>query len=99
MRQKLLDRPTVEELLLDKAAYDTYRHGSDNSEDIVRMKRMVLKAVNRELTALQRFCLVNYYLYKVPMKDIAKELSVNPSTVSRHIKRATEKLKHIADYY
>ena len=32
-------------------------------------------------------------------KEIAKELGVNSSTVSRHIMKARDKLRHIASYY
>lgn len=64
-----------------------------------KMKKILSLAVINELTDKQRKCITDYYLNGKKEKDIAKELGVNSSTVSRHIAKAKEKLKHIASYY
>lgn len=80
-------------------AYDLYRMGSSNRPDRERMRRLLGRAINRELTDRQRCCLQMYYLEGMKMKDIAVALSLSRSTVSRHISAATAKLRHIASYY
>lgn len=74
-------------------------NGSTNSESREKMKKIISKAILSELTEKQRYCLVSHYIDGKKGKQIAEELCVNPSTVSRHIKEATKKLRHIASYY
>ena len=69
----------------------------ENSRD--KMKKILSMAVLNELTERQRICIVDYYLNGKKEKEIAKELGVNSSTVSRHIMKARDKLRHIASYY
>ena len=73
--------------------------GSDNRPELERMKRILGRAIRRELTDRQRECLSLYYLEGMRMKDIAREMSLSSSTVSRHISAATKKLRRIAAYY
>ncbi len=90
----------AEDFLCDKAAYLAYTSsGETNIEDRRRMKNILKKAMEAELTSLQRFCLVEYYLHRKKKKDIAAELSLHPSTITRHISSAEKKLRHIASYY
>lgn len=89
----------AEDFVYDKLSYQCYTSGDTNRIDRTRMKGILSKAITSELTEQQRFCLVEYYLHGRKMKDIAVTLSVHPSTVTRHIRRATEKLRHIASYY
>lgn len=88
-----------DEALLSKAIYSQYSFGKSNGSDLKRMRTILLKAIASELTFPQRYCLTEYYLSERKMKDIAKELGVNPSTVTRHISKAKEKLRRIAAYY
>lgn len=83
----------------DMAAYRDYFRCDDNSKDKKQMLSILCKALKTELTERQRYCLEEYYLRGRKMKDIAESLNLSPSTVTRHIRRATEKLRHIADYY
>lgn len=84
----------------DKICFESFlQNGSDNSSDITRMKKIISAAMTDELTDRQRFCIEEYYLGGKKMKDIAKQLGVTPSTVTRHIKLGKQKLKHIARYY
>ena len=90
----------AEDFVYDEFAYLDYtRSDNTNREERRKMKIILSKAVLEELTELQRICLTEYYLKGRKKKDIAKELSVHPSTVTRHIHRAEEKLRHIASYY
>ncbi len=74
-------------------------NGSSNSESRRKMKEILSKAICSELTDIQKYCFVEHYLNNKKGKDIALELGVNQSTVSRHINAARKKLKNIASYY
>ncbi|MBQ5397896.1 MAG: sigma-70 family RNA polymerase sigma factor [Ruminococcus sp.] len=79
--------------------YNVFESEEDNTADIIRMKELAKKAILNELTDKQRYCLCQYYITGRSMKSIAAELGVNPSTVTRHIKKATQRIKRIAAYY
>ncbi len=89
----------LQDYLCDNAAYMAYNLGETNASEINKMKRILSKAIRVELTENQRFCLIEYYIHGRKMKDIAESLSLNPSTVTRHIRMAKDKLRHIASYY
>lgn len=72
--------------------------GNDNREEIKRMKIYISKAIKHELTQKQRYCLCEYYLHQRTMTDIANELSISQPAVTKHIKRAVEKLKRQTVY-
>lgn len=90
----------AESFMYDRAAYLAYTStGGTNKDDRRKMKSILRKAMHTELTELQRYCLVEHFLHQRKMKDIASELSLHPSTVTRHISSAKKKLRHIASYY
>lgn len=72
--------------------------GSNRSE-IRRKKRFILKAIKYGLTPQQQYCLTEYWLHGKKQKDIAAQLGLSNSTVSRHISAAIRKLKAAARYY
>lgn len=74
-------------------------NGTTNSESRKRMKEIISKAIVTELTDMQRICLTEHYLNDKKQKEIAFELGLNASTVSRHISSARRKLQNIASYY
>ena len=76
-----------------------FHHGSTNESSREKMKKILSMAVLNELTERQRICIIDYYLNGKKEKEIAEELGVNSSTVSRHIIKARDKLRHIASYY
>ncbi len=84
--------------VFELAAYREYLKGEDNNYRRQRLKDVLVHAIDTELTEKQKICVIDYYFNNKTMKTIAKEQSVNPSTVTRHIKRAQEKLRHIAEY-
>jgi len=55
-------------------------------------------AIEDELTPRQAQLTQLYYLKQMPMIDIAKELNISVSTVSRTLKRARIKLEKILKY-
>jgi len=74
-------------------------NGTTNSESRKKMKEIISKAIVTELTDMQRICITEYYLNDKKQKEIASELGLNASTVSRHISTARRKLQNIASYY
>lgn len=83
----------------DLIAFQLYNHGSTNRPERERMKRILTRAIKHGLTERQRVCVTMYYLEGKRMKNIAGELGLSKSTVSRHIKAATFKLRRIASFY
>ncbi len=75
------------------------QNNSSNTESRSQMKKILSKAIFDELTDRQRTCVTDYYVGGKKVKEIANELGLNPSTVSRHISVARKKLRHIASYY
>ena len=74
-------------------------NSTTNSESRRKMKEIISKAIVTELTDMQRICLTEHYLNDKKQKEIASELGLNASTVSRHITKARRKLQNIASYY
>ena len=56
------------------------------------------RAINSELTKRQRQLIGMYYIEQMPMQDIADELGLHISSVSRTIKRGRERLKSALSY-
>ena len=73
-------------------------HGSTNKNSRDKMKKILSMAVLNELTERQRICIVDYYLNGKKEKEIAKELGLHPSTVSRTLERARERLRRYLRY-
>lgn len=78
--------------------YYDFDYSETNDNDIEKMKKTLRLAINK-LTDRQKFCICEYYLNGKKMKEIALELGIHPSTVTRHIKYAKRNLKNIADCY
>ena len=58
----------------------------------------IRQALTRELTPRQRQLVNMYYIEQMQMQDIADELGLHISTVSRTIKRGRERLKTCLRY-
>lgn len=82
-----------------KIPYYDFDYSESNENEIAKMKKILKNAIVTGLTERQRYCICQYYIEEVPMKEIAHTLGVNPSTVTRHIKNAKKNLKRIADCY
>lgn len=78
-----------------------YRNSlTDNSDkNYEKMVSSIKNIIKGELTEKQRLCVLLYYGEKIKMKDIANKLGIDISSVSRHIKKAKERLKKTMEYY
>ena len=70
-----------------------------NRAELERKKRLVLRVIDGELTPLQRICANAYWLDGMKQKDIAAQLGLSKTTVSRHISAAKRKVQAVAQYY
>lgn len=70
----------------------------DNSKQLEELRRALKKAMDSELTECQRRVVDEFFFNKKSVTVIADELGVNKSTVSRHLKRAKEKLGQALKY-
>lgn len=70
---------------------------STNKNRIRMMKEAIHKAVKEDLTERQRELIIMYYLEGKTMPEIADELKINKSTVSRTINRAVNRIKKSKD--
>lgn len=71
---------------------------SDNSE-YKKMLEVLVRAIDGELTERQRQCVVMYYGKQISLKDIALELNISESTISRHLKKSRNRLAKVMKYY
>lgn len=93
------ERISISDKNADIIAYTLSLSEADNAQDISKMKKILSLALKDALTDKQRECITMYYYENLKMKEIAKKLSVSPSTVTRHIKAGKKRLKNIAKYY
>ena len=69
-------------------------HAGTNDEQIERLRRNLQQVREQELTLRQQQVVTLYYDRKMNVPQIARELGVNQSTISRTIRRAQERLYH-----
>ncbi|MCH5303364.1 MAG: sigma-70 family RNA polymerase sigma factor [Ruminococcus sp.] len=96
MRHK---RVAISEKNEHKLAYYDFDYRETNDREIEKMKKILRNAITNELTERQRYCICEHYLNGRSMKNIANELCIHPSTVTRHIQSAKNRLKRIASCY
>ena len=73
-------------------------NAEDNALQLERMKRNLRIAREKELTPRQRCMLELYYDRQMSVTEIAEELCVNVSTVSRTLQRARNRLRRYLQY-
>ena len=73
-------------------------HAEDNSEQLSRLKRNLHRAREQELTPRQRQMLAMHFDQNRSVTQIARELGVNPSTVTRTLQRAVRRLYRCLRY-
>ncbi len=71
---------------------------SDNSQEINRLKRNLIRALREDVTAKQRQMLLLYYGEGLNMREIGEKLGVDKSTVSRTLKRGERRLQRCLRY-
>lgn len=71
---------------------------SDNSAQLGRLKRNLMRALQEDITDRQRQFLLLYYGQGLNMRQIGERLGVDKSTVSRTIKRGEARLRRCLRY-
>ena len=85
------------EFLGDMAAWEQ-SHSGDNSEQLARLRRNLRRVWEAELTARQSQMLHMYYEQGLSMPQIAGELGITKSAVSRTLSRGRSRLKSYLQY-
>lgn len=70
----------------------------DNSGQLRQLRRNLASALREDVTERQRQVLLLYYDQGMTMKEIARELGVDRSTVSRTMKRGEQRLRRCLRY-
>ena len=73
-------------------------NAQDNDGELLRLKRNLRLARQEALTARQRQLLRMNFEQNKTVTEIAQELGVNKSTVSRCLRRGQERLRHFLEY-
>ena len=81
----------------DMAVYAREKAG-DNSRQLDRLKENLARALRQDITDRQRQYLQLYYDQGLTMPQIARQLGVNKSTVSRTIHRGEARLRRCLRY-
>ena len=71
---------------------------SDNSREISRLKRNLIRALREDVTSKQRQMLLMYYAEGKNMREIGEIMGVDRSTVSRTIQRGERRLQRCLRY-
>ena len=72
---------------------------NDGNPQMERLTARLTDAIEKELTDRQRQIIILHFYRKMGVSQIARELQLNPSTVSRTLHRATQRLRRILDYF
>lgn len=98
MRIKPLSMDSFTETM---ASINYYNNESDGSDDVKHRKMLCLlrNIMNGELTEKQKRCVFLYYGEMMKMKDVADEMGISVSSVSRHIKKARTRIEKTMKYY
>ncbi len=63
-----------------------------------RMEQLLHIAMQTEMTEKQKVCVELYYFQKMKVCDIAGQLSIRPTTVYKHLKKARASLSKCLPY-
>lgn len=85
------------EFIGDMAAWHQ-ANSDDNSEQLARLRRRLLQARQLELTPRQAQIISLYYDQELTVTQIAQQLGVHKSTVSRTLDRGRKRLKRFLRY-
>ena len=81
----------------DMAVY-ARQMAQDNSREISRLKRNLIRALREDVTPRQRQALLLYYSDGLNIRQIGEKLGVDKSTVARTIKRGEARLRRCLRY-
>lgn len=86
------------EIIENKSQYEKWVESETDLDFADHMKRAAAAAYNRELSDRQKQYFTMYFLEGFTVREIASIAGVNPSTVSRTIKRASNNLAKVLAY-
>lgn len=72
---------------------------SDENDNIQRLRRVLLKVINNELTPRQKEIIMLYYFKDYDIPYIGKSLNVSPQAVSAVMSRARVRMLKVLQYY
>jgi RNA polymerase sigma factor (sigma-70 family) len=78
--------------------FDFSRQGLDDGGEHRRMLRALRRAMEGELTERQRDCIRLRYMEGKSVNEVARELGITAGTVSRHLKKARNRLGTVISY-
>lgn len=87
-----------EMILSQEALKKYYSHGGSNSDTRRRMKELLRKAVQHELTDRQKECIILFYYENKSVKEIAGITGIKPTTVYKHLKKGRNALRRCTIY-
>lgn len=99
MKNKVLSLDNFTESI---ASMDEFKKIISEKATNTKYKKMIKSLKNiadGELTAKQKLCVSLYYGDMKKMSEIAEELGIGISSVSRHIKKAKQKVQKTMTYY
>ena len=70
----------------------------DNTDQLSRIRRNLIRALKSDVTEKQRQALLLYYAERMTVTQIGRQLGVQPSTVSRTIHRGEQRLRRCLRY-
>ena len=83
----------------DMAAYmRQLSEQNTNTNSMDQLKQNLIRCLNEDITPRQRTMLTLYYVQQLSQKEIARQLGVDPSTVSRTILRGERTLQRCLRY-
>ena len=86
---------TINEKIEELYAMQLLRTDPADNHDLENMRSLLRGAFASALTEKQQTCITRYYFDRKTIVQIAEELHVAPSTVSRHIHAAKRNLKKL----
>lgn len=86
------------EIIESKNQYEKWVESETDLDFADHMKRAAVAAYNRELSDRQKQYFTMRFLKGLSVREIARIAGVNPSTVSRTIKRASNNLAKVLRY-
>ena len=81
------------EIFGEKAALAEYRAGDGNRPFLTHLAQQLRQAIDEVLSEPQRLAVSAVYFENRTVTDVAAELGVNKSTVSRNLARAKRRLR------
>lgn len=88
-----------EEILTQEALCSFYTQYENKTDAKKRMKELLRKAVQQELTDPQRECIRLYYFEEKSVNEIAKIRGIRPTTVYKHLKKGRNALRRCTIYF